>query len=232
MTELADRIIAEIKRQGDPDRRADLLRYFKEPIETYGLSQKQNKAVADQFYPEVKGDLQAALALTEELLKTGVLDAASVGLKMLDRFRRKIKAEHFPVFDQWVEYLSNWAITDHLTTHMISECIKDEPKLTEALIKWTSSDNRWRRRAAAVTMVPIARKGLMLEDVYRIAEPLMTDEDDMVQKGVGWMLKEASREYPREIHEYLTRWKPESPALILRYASEKLPSGLKVFKTK
>jgi len=232
LSELADRIMAEIEKQGDPERKADLIRYFKESIETYGLTQKQNKAIADQFYPEVKGDLAAALALTEELLKTGVLDAASVGLKMLDRFRRKIRAEHFPLFDQWVEYLSNWAITDHLTTHMISECIKDDPKLTEELIKWTGSDNRWRRRAAAVTMVPIARKGLMLDEVYSIAEPLMTDEDDMVQKGVGWMLKEASREYPQEIHEYLIRWKPESPALILRYASEKLPSELKVYKTK
>ncbi|RLI00964.1 DNA alkylation repair protein, partial [Candidatus Bathyarchaeota archaeon] len=227
-----DRIMAEIEKQGDPERKADLIRYFKESIETYGLTQKQNKAIADQFYPEVKGDLQAALTLTEELMKTGVLDAASVGLKILDRFRRKFRAEHFPLFDQWVDYLSNWAITDHLTTHMISECIKDDPKLTEELIKWTSSDNRWRRRAAAVTMVPIARKGLMLDEVYSIAEPLMTDEDDMVQKGVGWMLKEASREYPQEIHEYLIRWKPESPALILRYASEKLPPELKVYKTK
>lgn len=232
MTSLADRIMAEIEKQGDPERKADLLRYFKESIETYGLSQKQNKAIADQFYPEVKKDLPAALSLTEELLKTGVMDAASVGLKILDRFRRKIRAKHFPLFDQWVEYLNNWANTDHLTTHMISECIKDDPQLTEELIKWTSSDNRWRRRAAAVTMVPIARKGLMLDEVYRIAEPLMSDEDDMVQKGVGWMLKEASREHPREIHDYLKRWKPESPALILRYASEKLPKELKVYKTK
>ncbi|MCW4011654.1 MAG: DNA alkylation repair protein [Candidatus Bathyarchaeota archaeon] len=232
MTSLADRIMAEIEKQGDPERRADLLRYFKEPIETYGLSQKQNKTIADQFYPEVKGDLPAALAVTEELLKTGVLDAASVGLKMLDRFRLKITAEHFPLFDKLVDYLGNWAITDHLTTHMISECVKDDPKLTEELIKWTSSENRWRRRASAVTMVPIARKGLMLDDVYRIAEPLMTDMDDMVQKGVGWMLKEASREYPGEIHDYLVKWKPDTAALVLRYASEKLPQELKVYKTK
>lgn len=232
MTELADRIMAEIESRGDPKRREDLLRYFREPIKTYGLSQKQNKEISTIFYPEVKGDLQAALAITEELLKTGILDAASVGLKMLDRFRRKLKSEHFPLFDGWVEYLSNWAITDHLTTHMICECIKDDPALAEELVKWTSSENRWRRRAAAVSMVPIARKGLMLDEVYRIAEPLMTDPDDMVQKGVGWMLKEASVEHPQEIHDYLVRWKPESPALILRYASEKLPKELKVYKTK
>jgi 3-methyladenine DNA glycosylase AlkD len=156
------------------------------------------------------------------------MDAASVGLKMLDRFSRKLKAEHFPLFNNWVEYLNNWANT----AHHIGECIKDDPNLVEKLIKWTNSDNRWRRRAAAVTMVTIARKGLMLDAVYRIAEPLMTDGDDMVQKGVGWMLKEASKKHPQEVHDYLVRWKPESPALILRYASEKLPPELKVYKIK
>lgn len=83
-----------------------------------------------------------------------------------------------------------------------------------------------------MAMVPIARKGEMLEEVFMIADNLMIDEDDMVQKGVGWMLKEASKTHPQEIHEYLIKWKSKSPALILRYASEKLPEALKVLKTK
>lgn len=224
--------MAEIKNRSDPERRKDLLRYFKEPIKTYGLTQGATREVADLFYPEVKGDLQRALALTEELLATGYLDAASVGLRILDRFRRKIAAEHFQLFDGWVDYLNNWASTDHFTTHQVSECIRDDPSLVEQLIDWTGSENRWRRRASAVTMVPIARKGDMLTDVFRIADQLMLDTDDMVQKGVGWMLKEASREHPEEIHRYLLEWKTRSPALILRYASEKLPPDLKVLKTR
>ena len=232
MSDLAQRVQAEIKSRADPDREKDLRRYFKEPIETYGLSQKQDKEVADMFYPEVKGDLDAALALTEELLATGHLDASSVGLKLLDRFRRKINATHFPVFDKWIEYLNNWANTDHLTNHMVSECIKDDPTLVEELVKWTQSDNRWRRRSSSTSMVLIARSGEMLDEVFRIADNLMTDPDDMVRKGVGWMLKEAGREHPQEVHDYLVRWKPETSSVVLRYASEKLPKTLKVYKTK
>ncbi len=232
LSDLDSRILAEIKNRANPEREKDLRRYFKEPIETYGLSQKVAKEVADQFYPEVKNDLDAALALTEALLKTGILDAASVGLKMLDRFRRKVKAEHFPVFDRWVNYLNNWANTDHLTNHMVSECIKDDPTLVKELIKWTQSDNRWRRRSASTSMVTIARKGLMLDEVFSIADNVMTDPDDMVRKGVGWMLKEAGKEHPQEVHDYLIRWKPETSSVVLRYASEKLPKELKVYKTK
>ena len=232
MSELASQILDEIKKREDPQRKADLLRYFKEPITTFGLTQGECKEVADLYYPKVKGNLPAALSLTEKLLATGYLDAASVGLKMLDRFRKKLGAEHFQLFDRWVDYLNNWASTDHLTAHHICECIKDDPNLVEQLILWTGSDNRWRRRASAVTMVPIARKGDMLDDVYRIADRLMLDEDNMVQKGVGWMLKEASVEHPNEVHEYLLRWKPKTTALVLRYASEKLPKGLKVYKSR
>jgi 3-methyladenine DNA glycosylase AlkD len=232
LSELATQIMDEIKRRENLERKADLLRYFKEPIKTYGLSQGECKVVADLFYPKVKGDLPAMLSLTEELLATEILDAASVGLKMLDRFRKKLGAEHFPLFDRWVDYLNNWASTDHLTAHHICECIKDDPSLAEQLVKWTGSVNRWRRRAAAVTMVPIAHKGEMLDEVYRIADRLMLDEDDMVQKGVGWMLKEASVEHPQAIHEYLLKWKPKTSALILRYASEKLQAELKVYKTR
>jgi 3-methyladenine DNA glycosylase AlkD len=102
----------------------------------------------------------------------------------------------------------------------------------ERLLSWTGSENRWRRRAAAVSLVPIARKGEMLEEAFRIADRLMTDEDDMVQKGVGWLLKEASREHPDEVREYLLRWREEVSALMLRYASEKLPKDKRVLKTK
>jgi len=136
------------------------------------------------------------------------------------------------IVDEWVDFLNNWANTDHFTTHHISECIKDDPSLVEQLIKWTGSDNRWRRRASAVTMVPMARKGEMLEDVFRIADHLMVDRDDMVQKGVGWMLKEASKEHPTEIHRYLLKWRKKTSGLTLRYASEKLPTELKVRKTR
>jgi 3-methyladenine DNA glycosylase AlkD len=60
----------------------------------------------------------------------------------------------------------------------------------------------------------------------------MADGDDMVQKGVGWLLKEASREHSEEIREYLLRWREKASALTLRYASEKLPRDMRVLKTK
>lgn len=232
MSDLAERIMAEIRDASDPEREALLKRYFREPIEAYGLTSQQSKDIARKYYPEVKGDLEEAMSLTGELMSHRNLSYSSVALRMLERFSRQLEPSHFPVFDCWVEHLTNWATTDQLCTMIIAEAVKKDPGLVERLLEWTGSDNRWRRRAAAVSLVPLARRGEMLGDVFRLADRLMTDHDDMVQKGVGWMLKEASKRHPEEVRTYLLRWRDKSPALILRYASEKLPKDLRVLKTK
>jgi 3-methyladenine DNA glycosylase AlkD len=92
LTQLAERIRVDAEKRADPKRREDLHRYFKEPNEIYGLNQTQNKEIAKKFYPEVKGDFEAALELTEELMATGNMDLAPVGLRILDRFRLKLGA--------------------------------------------------------------------------------------------------------------------------------------------
>lgn len=222
----------EIRRRASPEGAEKAKRFFKEPIETYGLSSSQVDEIARQFYPKVKGDLDLALDVAGEILCSRVLDEASVGIKLLRRMTRRFSPELFEVFDGWVEHLTNWANTDGLSTWLISETVRLDPGHAERLLQWTGSENRWRRRAAAVSLVPIARRGEMLEEVFKIADRLMTDGDDMVQKGVGWLLKEASREHSDEVRDYLLRWRERTSALVLRYASEKLPREMRVLKTR
>lgn len=232
LSELFNEIDKEIKQLANTERAERLKRYFKEPLTTYGLTEPQHKELARRYHQRVKGDLPLTLELTEELMKTRILNHSSVGLRILARMKRHLTPEHFPVFDKWIEYLTNWATTDLFCTKIIVELIKQEPSLAQELFKWTASENRWRKRSAVVSLVPIARKGGMLDTVFMLAEPLMKDDDDMVQKGVGWLLKEASHEHPDEVRMFLLSWKSDSPALILRIASEKLPKELRVLKSR
>jgi len=230
--EIVAEIRADLSRMGSPDHADRVKRYFKEPIETHGLTAPQEKELAKKYYPRVKGDLKKAIEVAQELIASKTLDEAQVGIRILDRMRRHLTPRHFDTLDAWVDHLTNWANTDGLSTWLIAETIKKDPSLHRRLLEWTTSENRWRRRAAAVSLVPITRKGDMLEEALAIADRLMTDGDDMVQKGVGWLLKEASKEHPDEVREYLLKWRAEAPALILRYASEKLPKDRRVLKTK
>ena len=83
------------------------------------------------------------------------------------------------------------------------------------------------RRAAAVSLIVPAKRGKFLDDVFAIADLLMTDTDDMVQKGYGWLLKEASRQHTDEVFAYVLKNKRAMPRTALRYAIELMPEDLK-----
>ena len=63
--------------------------------------------------------------------------------------------------------------------------------------------------------------------MLEIANLLLTDEDDLVRKGYGWMLKEAGREHQQEIFDYVMKNKKVMPRTALRYAIEKFPKDLR-----
>jgi 3-methyladenine DNA glycosylase AlkD len=101
------------------------------------------------------------------------------------------------------------------------------PEYLSGLKKWAKSPNRWLRRASAVSLIIPARRGEFLKDIFEIADVLLLDQDDLVQKGYGWMLKEASRKNQKEVFDYIMKKKKTMPRTALRYAIEKMPKELK-----
>jgi 3-methyladenine DNA glycosylase AlkD len=101
------------------------------------------------------------------------------------------------------------------------------PEYLEDLKEFTSSENRWMRRATAVSLIVPARKGIFLKEILEIASLLLLDQDDLVQKGYGWMLKAASEAHQQEIFDFVMSNKNVMPRTALRYAIEKMPKDLK-----
>jgi 3-methyladenine DNA glycosylase AlkD len=96
------------------------------------------------------------------------------------------------------------------------------PESISILKKWAVSKNRWMRRASAVTLIIPARHGLFLSDIFEIADILLNDSDDLVQKGYGWMLKAASQAHVNEVFRFVIERKSFMPRTALRYAIEKM----------
>ena len=82
-------------------------------------------------------------------------------------------------------------------------------------------------RASAVTIIHPLKKGEFLSRSFEIARIMMQDKEDMVQKGYGWMLKEAANKYQKEVFEYVMKYKEVMPRTALRYAIEKMPKKMK-----
>jgi 3-methyladenine DNA glycosylase AlkD len=101
------------------------------------------------------------------------------------------------------------------------------PQFIENLKEWSRSENHWLRRASAVTLIIPAKQGKFLKDIIEIADILLLDKDDMVQKGYGWLLKDASIRCQAEVLAYVLKNKSVMPRTALRYAIERMPQDLK-----
>ena len=97
------------------------------------------------------------------------------------------------------------------------------PNFLMKLKKFSKSENRWMRRASAVSLIIPARKGLFLGIIFDIADDLLLDKDDLVQKVYGWMLKSASESHQQEVFDFVMKNKSIMPRTSLRYAIEKMP---------
>jgi 3-methyladenine DNA glycosylase AlkD len=147
-----------------------------------------------------------------------------VAFEWASRVRKDHVASDFRRFESWLKkYVDNWGQCDHLCGAVLGPLVFQFPDLVARTTKWTKSKNRWLRRAAAVTLIVPVRNKTLLDRVFATADILLLDQDDMVQKGYGWMLKEASNEYPDEVFAYVMKHKAEMPRTALRYAIEKYP---------
>lgn len=226
-------IIADIrsalKENVDEKTKNSFQRFFKEGVKCYGVKTPDVGKVSKEFFMKVKGESKEEIfSLCENLLQSDYSEEAFIAFEWAYSLRKDYTINDFDVFKRWIDrYINNWAKCDTLCNHSIGAFIERFPQFITDLKAWTKSENRWFRRAAAVSLILPARKGLFLEDVFDISDSLLIDRDDLVQKGYGWLLKEASKNHQKEIFEYVMKNKRNMPRTALRYAIEKFPLELR-----
>lgn len=226
--EILNLLRMELKNNIDPNYKQGAQRYFKEKIILYGVRIFTVEKIAREYFKKLKYlEKKEILDLCEELFKGKYSEEKWIAANWANQIK-KYRPSDFKYFERWVnKYIVTWADCDTLCNHALGSFIEQYPLFITKLKQWTKSKNRWMRRAAAVTLILPARKGLFLTDILEISDLLLTDSDDLVQKGYGWLLKEASKKFRKEIFEYVMKNKKVMPRTALRYAIEKMPQDLR-----
>ncbi|HOB84471.1 MAG TPA: DNA alkylation repair protein [Bacteroidales bacterium] len=228
MKKIIDEVKAELIRNADEKTKSSGERYFKEPVKLHGLKSSQINLIARELFKRLPWNKAYVLDLCEELWKSGYLEETGIACIWSYNMRKEYVPEDFSVFERWVnKYVTNWASCDTLCNHTIGTFIEMYPTFLADLKKWALTENRWVKRASAVTLIIPARNGKFLKDIFEIADLLHSDPDDMVQKGYGWMLKAASQAHRDEVFNYVMKKKATMPRTALRYAIEKMPADLR-----
>jgi len=229
MNTIVKAVINEIIENSDEKTRISGERFFKEDVKIHGIKAAVTERIGKEYFRKIKNKSKEEIfGLCEELWQTGYMEEAGIACNWSYYISKLYQPDDIKVFENWVKkYVTNWAACDTLCNHSVGTLVEKYQGKIEDLKIWAKSDNRWMRRASAVSLIVPARKGLFLKDVFEIAGILLTDEDDMVRKGYGWMLKSASQSHQKEVFEYVMRNKFIMPRTSLRYAIEKMPAELK-----
>jgi 3-methyladenine DNA glycosylase AlkD len=229
MENIIDKIRIELEKNSDDKTQAGSQHFFKEEIKCYGVKSAVVGKISKEYFQHINGYTKAEIFdLCEKLWQSGYIEESFIACNWSYFIRKKYESGDFQQFEKWInDYVNNWASCDTLCNHTIGEFIEMYPGYLSKLKEFAKSGNRWMRRASAVSLIIPARKGKFLNDILELADILLLDKDDLVQKGYGWMLKAASQSYQKEIFDYVLSKKLIMPRTALRYAIEKMPKDLK-----
>ncbi len=225
----AARIAREIRRAlkdgASAEHAAGVQWFFKEEVRSHGWYAADLRRLAARLRREIvaEGGLELLLDVADQLFAGDYLEERGAAIAVLQKDVAKFGDAEFRRFETWLARILSWADHDGLACFLIGPMIPAKPARVARVFRWAKSRDRWHRRAAAVSLIPGARLHMFFAEIQQLTELLLDDTDDMVQKGLGWLLRETAKADPEKTVPFLMTIRARAPRLVLRTACETLP---------
>ena len=222
---IAKHIRTVIKNGGSAPHTEEVQRFFKHEVQSRGWYTDELRKVAKRFQRTIiaENGLPFLLQVADQLFRGDVLEEKTFAVLLLQDSVGGFGRPEFKLFESWLDRVTTWADHDALVHYLIGPMIATDAALLSRPHRWAKASKRWHQRAAAVSLIHSTRQHKNFGDIQRITETLLTNEDDMVKKGLGWLLRETAKANPKQTVEYLMRIRERTPRLVLRTACETLP---------
>lgn len=200
--------------------------FFKEEIKSHGWRTEALRRRARQYSRalHLEHGLDFVVRVADRLFTGRVLEEKIFAVLLLENLTARFDDVHFALFESWLDRISTWSDHDGLVHSLIAPMIEAEPTRARRVFAWAKSPDRWHRRAACVALIQGTRRKMFFPQIVRVSNMLLEDEDDMVQKGLGWLLRETAKADRGRTVPYLIKIRSRAPRLVLRTASETLPA--------
>ena len=220
-------LVRELRGLADPRKAESTQRFFAEPIPALGIDTPTLRRVAGAWVRKLKPGWQVreARALGDRLLEQAPVEIRMAGILVLAGFKREFEPSLFEQVKGWLERrLDNWALVDGCCSEVLSPLVRRHPDCAAGLEAWSRSSCLWVRRASVVTLVPFARHGEQLDLALDLAGRLLNQQEDLMHKAVGWLLREAGKSEPDRLRAFLLQHRGAIPRTTVRYAIERFPA--------
>ena len=222
---IADHIRRLLKDGGSAPHSEEVQWFFKEEVQSRGWYTAELRKVAVRLRRTILREqgLEFLLEVADQLFRGSMLEEKVSAVMLLENQTAKFGDREFARFASWLDRVGSWADHDALVHNLIAPMILLKPARCREVFRWAQSADRWRRRAACVAMIRGAREREFFQEITQLSNQLLRDEDDMVQKGLGWLLRETAKADPKGTIPYLMKIRNAAARLVLRTACETLP---------
>ena len=204
---------------------AEVEHFFQHTVQARGWYTAELRKVAVRFRRTILAENgeDFLVQVADQLFLGNVLEEKVLAVFLLQGMVGEFGKPEFKRFESWLPRISSWADHDGLVQYLLGPMIASDPGLLGRPARWAKSKHHWHRRAAAVSLIHCTRQHKHFKEIQHITEMLLGDDDPMVQKGLGWLLREAAKANREQTVEYLMTIRDRTPRLVLRTACETLP---------
>lgn len=200
-------------------------------IQRYFKSGKGEYGEGDEFMGVRMGDLfklaiefgEMPIREIEKLLESSIHEVRAGAVSIMDKASRNKKVtdarrkEFYELYMKRHDRINNWDLVDLGCLNMTGSYLFDKPRAV--LYKLAKSKNIWERRTAILSTCYFIRQN-DLDDTFKIAEILVYDPHDLVNKATGWMLRFAGAKDQKRLIVFLDKYAATMPRTLLRYSIE------------
>jgi len=214
----------DLESLSDPDDVKNLQRFFKTGPGEYGEGDQFRGIRVPVTRKLAQKFKDLSITDIEELLQSKFHEDRLLALFLLiQHFQKGDPNSQKLIYDLYlknIQFINNWDLVDSSAEHILGAWLSDKCK--DLLFDFTHSDSLWKRRIAIMSTFHYIKKG-EFDISLRIAEILRNDPEDLIQKAVGWMLREIGKRDLATEETFLKKYYKELPRTMLRYAIEKFP---------
>ena len=219
----AKNFIAQLKNHQSDAELKKIQRYFKSGEGDYGHGDKFMGVKMGTLFALAKEFGEMPIEEIEELLESPIHEARAGAVSIMDKASRNKKItkerlkDFFDLYMRRHDRINNWDLCDLGCLYMTGSYLYDKPH--DILYKLARSKNIWERRTAILSTCYFIRQG-DLTDVFKIAEILVNDKEDLIHKATGWMLRFAGTKDQKKLIAFLNKYAATMPRTLLRYSIE------------
>jgi len=210
--------IEQLTARSSPEEKQKTLRYFKQTEGDQFIGVRMG-----QVFALAKASIDMPPDELEKLLDSPVHEIRAGALSIMNQQARRKKTpesrrkELFDLYLRRHDRINNWDLVDLAAPYVVGGYLHDKPR--DLLYTMARSENMWERRTAIVSCIYFVRQK-DVDDTFKIAESLLSDDQDLIHKATGWLLRYAGDTDRPRLIAFLDKHAATMPRTALRYALE------------